>query len=350
MNIKALLAMTLITMSMVTSCRFNRPQARSDRIPNPPAPAESSLPTASPSASQGSQSPTLQFVKGRNDYVVDVDNTPREFIVHVPMDYDPNVPTPVVYMIHGSNQSGRIMYENTHWARKADEETIIIVYPTSWKYRTTEANRVEDKWNTPGTEQIVVPGTELKDDVRFMRTILESIRATFNIDNGRIFASGFSNGGGFVLTRLIPAMNDVFAAYSTAGSGLIGEAQVSEMPVQVSVSLYSILGTNDNKIGENQGIPTPFPLDAQEILNHPSFGPMVEKTTAFLSLDMSHTVESNSTLTRFIFDTSLVGEDNEYIFLMLKGMFHVYPDGSDNRAGIDAADEFWDFFVKHPKP
>lgn len=333
----------LIVLLVSLACRFSRPDAGGGEATEVPL-TESVVSTPEPHIQP------LQFTTGRNDYVIEVDNTPREFIVYVPAGYDPNSPTPVVYMIHGSNQSGQKMYENTHWSRKADEEIIIIVYPTSWKYRTTEANRVEDKWNTPGTEQIVEPGTELKDDVKFMRTILESLQATFNIDEKRIFASGFSNGGGFVLTRLIPQMNDVFAAFSTSGSGLIGEASVSDVPVTISASLYSILGTNDGKISENQGIPTPFPLDAQEILDHPNFGPMLDKTTTFLSLDTAHTVESDPNFTRLIYDTSLVGADNEYIFLMLRGLFHTYPDGGDNRAGIDAADLFWEFFTKHPKP
>lgn len=347
MKNKIIYGSLLIAAILLPSCRFNRP----DRVGESPtsAPATETA-TALPSVTSESLIQTLQFTTGKNEYVTNVDNTPREFIVYVPTGYDPNVPTPVVYMIHGSNQSGKIMYENTHWAKKADEETIIIVYPTSWKYRTTEANRVEDKWNTPGTEQIVAPGTELKDDVKFMRKILENLKATFHIDDKRIFVSGFSNGGGFVLTRLIPQMNDVFAAYSTAGAGLIGEGTAEDVPVQVSVSLYSILGTNDNKVSENQGIPTPFPLDAQEIIEHPNFGPMLDKTTTYLSLDTAHTVESDPNFTRLIYDTSLVGADNEYIFLMLKGLFHVYPDGGDNRANIDAADLFWDFYLMHPKP
>jgi poly(3-hydroxybutyrate) depolymerase len=186
--------------------------------------------------------------------------------------------------------------------------------------------------------------------VKFIRMILDDLKATLNVDEKRIFASGFSNGGGFVLTRLIPQMSDVFAAYSTSGSGLIGGATSLELPVQTGASLYSIIGTNDNKLGEGQGIPVPFPLEPDEIVNHPNFGPMLEKTTAFLALDMSNTVESDPAFTRLIFNTSRADADNEYIFLMLKGLFHVYPDGSDNRAGINAADEFWNFFMQHPKP
>lgn len=347
MKAKTVLTILIIGGVLLASCRFNRPPAQSEPATEaPPAATAKAAPTSAPEP----QAQVLQFNTGRNDYSVNVDNTPREFIGYVPLGYDPNIPTPLVYMIHGSNQSGKIMYENTDWAEKAEQETMIVVYPTSGKYRTTEVNRVEDKWNTPGTEQIVLPGTELKDDVKFMRIILESLKATFNIDDKRIFASGFSNGGGFVLTRLIPDMNDVFAAYSTAGAGLVGEASVADAPVHISASLYSVLGTNDNTISENQGIPIPFPLTEQEIVNDPIFHGMLEKTNAYLNLEQTYTVESDPVFTRFAFANSTAGADNEYIFMMIRGMAHVYPSGDNNRAGIDAADLFWDFFLEHPKP
>ena len=348
------LSLVLFCLIGLSSCRLGGQRRTDPPPPVTPSPANA-VPTeaVTPPAEATATIPAivpLQFVQGRNEYILDVDGKSREFIVYVPSGYDSNLPTPVVYVIHGSNMSGQKMYENTHWARKADEENIIIVYPTSWKYRTTEANRIEDKWNTPGTEQILAPGQELEDDVKFMRMILESLQVTFNIDGKRIFASGFSNGGGFVITRLIPDMNDVIAAYSTAGAGLLGEATASSVPVQVSASLYSIIGTNDDRIAEGQGISTPFPLDEQEIINDATFGPMLERTTAFLNLDMTYTLESDPRLTRFTFANSPLGAGNEYIFLMLKGIHHVYPDGADNPAGIDGADEFWDFFLEHSKP
>lgn len=345
MKTKTILTILIIGGFLLASCRFNRPPARSEPATETPPAATA---TIAPTTASEPHAQVLQFNTGRNDYIINVDNTPREFIVYVPAGYDPDTPTPVVYMIHGSNQSGKIMYENTRWAEKAEQETIIVVYPTSWKYRTTEANRVEDKWNTPGTERIVLPGTELKDDVKFMRIILERLKATFNIDDKRIFASGFSNGGGFVLTRLIPDMNDVFAAYSTAGSGLIGEMNVADMTV--SASLYSVLGTNDNKISEGRGIPIPFPFTEQEIVNDPIFYGMLEKTRVYLNLEQTYTVESAPIFTRFTFSNSAVGADNEYIFMMIRGIAHVYPSGDNNRAGIDAADLFWDFFLEHPRP
>lgn len=337
----------LIISVLVTSCRFNRPNAG-----NEGATESSALPNAtlSPKLTPELQAEQLEFTTGRNDYIINIDNTPREFIVYVPSGYDSNTSTPVVVMCHGSNQSGNIMYENTNWVQKAEEENIIVVFPTGWKYPLVGENGVHEKWNTPGTASEVVEGTELKDDVKFIRSIVESLKVTFNVDEKRIFASGFSNGGGFVLTRLIPAMNDIFAAYSTGGSGLLGAATLEEIPFQVSTSLYSVMGTNDNKISEGQGIPTPFPFTAEELTNDPIFYGMLEKTILLLNLNPTYTVESDADFTRLIYKDSSVGANNEYIFMMIRGIGHIYPSGDNNRAKIDAADLFWDFFLRHPKP
>ena len=93
----------------------------------------------------------------------------------------------------------------------------------------------------------------------------------------------------------------------------------------------------------------PFPFEAADIVSDPLFGGMLGKTTTLLSLDTSYTVESDPDFTRLTYNKSLVGADNEYIFMMIRGIGHIYPSG-DNRAGINVADLFWDFFLKHAKP
>lgn len=35
----------------------------------------------------------------------------------------------------------------------------------------------------------------------------------------------------------------------------------------------------------------------------------------------------------------------EYIFMMIRDMGHVYPNGGNNRAKVDAADLFWESFM-----
>jgi predicted esterase len=304
-----------------------------------PPPTETIQPTITP----------LPFTSGRNEYVIDIDGDPREFIVYLPSGYDPSVPIPVVVMCHGSNQNGNLMYANTGWVAKAEQETFLVVFPTSWKYRLIGETGLHEKWNTPSAAREVVAGTEMKDDVKFMRAIMDSVKTSFNVDQAQIFASGFSNGGMFVLTELIPHMNEVFAAYSTGGASLLNEAASGDLSIRVDTSLYSVVGNSDDKISEGLGISQPFPLTAQAIVADPIFGGMLQRTTTRLDLDLSYSTESDPAFTRLIFNQSLVGADNEYIFMMVRGMGHLYPSGDNNRARVNVADLFWDFFIKHTR-
>jgi polyhydroxybutyrate depolymerase len=345
----------LLILIMLPACQFGPRQNQEQSVSPAPETAVTSPAVPSPSVlvptSSDRAAVPLRFVTGRNDYVTNVDDTNREFIVYVPGGYDPSRPTPVVIMFHGSNQSGDVMYENTNWAARAEQENFIVVFPTSWKYFLTSTNRVEDKWYEHVME-VTEPTVKFKDDVHFIKVIIDQLKATFNLDEKRIFASGFSNGASFVNTRLLVQMNDVFAAFAIAGIGPspAGGGVVDKITDTVNTSLYVMFGTLDAMNADSLGLSLPFPFEAEAIVNSPNFNDVFIRTTTQLGLDMSFTVQSDPNFTKLTFDHSLVGADNELIFQMIRGMSHVYPDGDNNRARLDAADVFWEFFMRHSKP
>lgn len=337
-------ALVVLTSLLLSACRQN---AR----PNGGGRTSTEAPAGTPGADTDTTQP-LSFQIGRNDYVINVDDTPRKFIIHVPVEYDASQPTPVVFMFHGTNGSGEAVYESTHWAKKADEVTAIVVFPSSWRYFLITENDDAAKWNDAGMDRLVSPDTELKDDVKFTRMMLNLLRVTFNVDEKRIFATGFSNGGGFVTTRLMMEMSDTFAAFSTSGSGTkLSESWfAATMPPKVSRSYYSIMGTQDDVISAGQGVPLPFPFNAEAIVANEIFGAMLVNTATYLNLDPSRYEISHprDVYTVFLYNQSLTDDDNEYIFQMIKGMFHVYPDGQTLPGGLDAVEVFWEFFIRHP--
>jgi len=342
---KLVLFLCLIAFS---ACRF-----RGQRDQNPSESATPTVPSLTTSAAPSDESAAdpLSYATGSNSYFINVDDTRRSFIVYVPGGYDPNRPTPVVIAYHASNHNGGSMYKETNWAAKAERENFIVVFPTSWKYLLTSSNQVEAKWYDLVME-VTEPTVEFKDDVRFTRAILDSLNATFNVDEKRMYATGSSNGGSFVITRLLAQMSDVFAAFATtqAGPDFQTEVDASAITARVNTSLYKIFGSQDGLVAKEMGLPLPFPFRAEDILNHPNFRTMLIKTTTVLELDMSYTVQSDPNFTTLTFDQSLVGADNEFIFQMIRGMGHLYPDGENNLAKLDAADVFWDFFTRHSKP
>lgn len=292
----------------------------------------------------------LEYTIGINEYYIEVQGDTRRFLLYVPTGYDPALPTPLMVMFHGSNQHPETMYNKTAWVEKADEETILIAFPASWEYSLIGESGLHEKWNDLILPSLVEPGTELKDDVGFVRAMLTQVQSSFNVDGKRIYASGFSNGSGFVLTRLLLEMNDVFAAFSAAGAGPTQDVDLSALPDFVDTSLYCILGTSDDKIAELSGFPLPFPFTEEEIIQDPAFLNMLNNTADVLDLAHTYSIEADPSFTRLTYDTSLSGGDNEYIFMMILDMNHVYPNGENNPGGIDASDLFWDIFVEHPRP
>ena len=304
-----------------------------------------------PRPSAQSTAPTaMQFEAGRNDFQVDVEGTRRNYLVYVPRSYDANRPTPVVFMYHGTNERGRDMYESTGWAAKADSENFIVVYPSSGSYALKEGGEWQ-KWNTTDLAKQLAEGQMTLDDVKFTRTVLDSLKTTFNVDGKRLYATGFSNGGRFVLTRLIPAMHDVFSAYATAGAGFVEESLDSTIQAGIDAPLYSVLGTEDEILAQVNGIKLPMPMDAEEMVRYPVLGNIFTNTPNVLALSPAYTVQYDQpNFTTLTYDQSLGGTPHQFVFRMVQGMKHVYPGGSDNPAGPNAADLFWDFFKQYSKP
>ena len=54
----------------------------------------------------------------------------RTYLVHIPKDYDPNKPAPVVLALHGAAMNGSMMVWFTGLNKTSDKEGFIVVYPS----------------------------------------------------------------------------------------------------------------------------------------------------------------------------------------------------------------------------
>ena len=113
----------------------------------------------------------------------------REYLLYVPVSYDRNRPTPLVITMHGGALWPAAQREISQWNRVADEHGFIVVYPSGVSGRGPRA------WRAGG-------GPGLLRDVQFISDLIDTLRASYNIDPTRIYANGLSNGGGmaFVLS------------------------------------------------------------------------------------------------------------------------------------------------------
>jgi len=71
------------------------------------------------------------------------------------------------------------------------------------------------------------PGQEHDRDLKFIDAILATLREKYSIDESRIYATGFSNGGLFTYLLLSQRAN-VFAAYAPSGSVLLPQVPLAQ--------------------------------------------------------------------------------------------------------------------------
>ncbi len=146
------------------------------------------------------------YVQNRNNGSMVSSGEKRKYLLYVPRSYDRSKPTPLVISMHGAGGWPTQQMNLSEWNRLAESQRFIVVYPSGAEGAGPRIWRVG-------------PGTGLMKDVRFISALIDKLEAAYHIDPARIYANGFSNGGGmaFVLSCALP---DRIAAV-----GMVGAAQ-----------------------------------------------------------------------------------------------------------------------------
>lgn len=142
------------------------------------------------------------------------DGIEREYLVHVPRDYDPRRATPVVFAFHGGGGHMEHMAGAAYGlSAKADREGFIAVFPNG--YSRLPGGRFAT-WNA-GDCCGDARDRDI-DDVGFVRRVHADVARRLNVDRRRVFAAGMSNGG-MMSYRLACEAADLFRAVaSVAGT------------------------------------------------------------------------------------------------------------------------------------
>jgi polyhydroxybutyrate depolymerase len=282
---------------------------------------------------------TSAFAQKRFDMVMTVDSVEREFIVVRPSGPAPAGGYPIVMMFHGSSGNGEKFFNISGWKEKGEEEKFIAVFPSALEYCMIENGRQHrtTKWNNGATQEEACPVQILKDDVFFVRKMLDTIQSVFPIDRNRIYASGFSNGGVFV-GKLAIEMSDVFAALTMASGSL--NPLDSARPKR-NIPLAYIVGANDPGVLERVGLPViPFNDSALAVLNGVN-----DRILPTFNLTYDYTrSESENTMTWRYATPASAEPASEFSITLIKGLEHQYPNGTNHPTV--AANAFWNFFQR----
>lgn len=284
----------------------------------------------------------LEWQTGRNDYDVEINGDVRNFIINVPASYDGSTAVPLVLMLHGSSGTGEKFYNISRWAEKGEAENFIAVFPTALKYRLIDG-KMSTKWSSAGLANDVPEGTVIKDDVPFLRGLIDLCKNTFSIDGRRVYISGFSNGGGFVKSEVVPRMGDVIAAANATGG--VGIPIISPIEGDRNMPVFNISGTKDDRIWEAIGEPKELPIQAEEIEAHDFLWSSLKNMCTMMGVDTTYREQPHiPEYNLMIFDKTLDPQASEYIFMMVKELEHRYPNGGNNPRGVIAVDVLWPWF------
>lgn len=131
--------------------------------------------------------------------------TLREYILYVPESLDREQPNPLVFNFHGYTSNMRQQEFFSDMNKDAEKNGFILVYPNGLVNEIDGAS----SWNAGGC---CAYGEELtRDDVGFVRRLLEELEEKMCIDPSRVYAAGMSNGG-FMSHYLACEAADIIAA------------------------------------------------------------------------------------------------------------------------------------------
>jgi len=265
----------------------------------------------------------------------------RTYLLHIPAHYDTIRRAPLVIVLHGHGESASNFEKYTGMSDKADQEGFIAVYP--------QALGDPSDWHT------AIDGPATRDDIAFVRNIIDLLERNYRIDHNRIYAAGHSNGG-FMAYRLASTLSDKLAAVGvTAGSiGMIDDRNdtLRIAPPAHPVSVIHFHGIADPSVPYAGGAESDGPDNIVSVRNTIKFWIKADRC------DPGRVTRSISDNGNVIIDRYQPCAKNTAVALytIVDGThrwpgddvpWYTFPGRDDS--DVVATDVMWDFFAAHPR-
>src|SRR5439155_27285679 len=149
----------------------------------------------------------------------------RSYQIHIPPNYDPAKPTPLVLALHGASMDAPTLERFTGISAKADQAGFIVVYPNG-----TGPGQILLTWNAGA-----FPGMLSKrkvNDVGFQGKVLDDVATVANVDAKRVYCTGLSNGA-MMAYRLAAEMSERIAAVAAVAGTMVCDECKPKRPVPI---------------------------------------------------------------------------------------------------------------------
>ena len=257
----------------------------------------------------------------------------REYLLYVPKSYDRAKPTPLVISMHGGAMWPAAQKEIDRWDRVADAHGFIVVYPSGV---SGDGPRAWSAGREPGMTR----------DVQFISELIDTLRASYHIDQTRIYANGLSNGGGMAFA-LSCKLSDRIAAVGVVATAIFlpWSACTDERPVP----MIAFHGTDDRQAlysgGTSWVAPGVFP-------NIPIWTARWAERNRCQPTPVEWAVAAD--VMRIEYPNC--AENAAVVLYRIEGGGHTWPGGGPlpewfvgtTTQSIDASGLMWAFFREHP--
>jgi polyhydroxybutyrate depolymerase len=154
----------------------------------------------------------------------------RSYMAHVPPCAADAGAMPVVLNFHGGGGNGETAEIAYGLNRKAETHCFIAVHPNGTPSEAGSDGRLQ-YWNG-GDALSIKEIDQTADDVGFIRAVIADLSARHPVDRKRIFATGISNGA-WMVQRLACEASDLVAAIAPVAGGLAVSTCAPPRPVPV---------------------------------------------------------------------------------------------------------------------
>lgn len=247
----------------------------------------------------------------------------RTYILYLPQSASTEA-MPLMLALHGFTQNGQTMMGLSGFNALAEEHQFVVAYPYG----------VNTSWN------VGVAGGSGVDDVGFLLALIDTIATKANIDQSRVYASGFSNGG-FMSYRLACEASHRIAAIAPVAGTMVNATYNACFPTR-PMPLIHIHGTSDFIVPYNGS--TTFQSVDVSVEYWTTGNNCPTQPEVFQYPDL---VADNSTVEAYVY--GLCNEGVEVRLLKINNGGHTWP-GSSASGGIgitnmdiSASAEIWDF-------
>lgn len=318
----------LVTLLTLTSCGI--PVSSAKAVMGKNNSTSSGQVTTSPIASTGCGKPSFVIPGTSASETLFSGGIPRSYLLFIPKDYQDTIAHVLVLNFHGHGSNALQQASRTDFSTLANAHSVIVAYPqgvvgpdhhTGWA--------TGPRWNP----QV--------NDVLFTSDLLNYLQKTLCINPQRIYATGFSNGGGMtnMLACKLAGRIAAFASVSGAYPAMPGGCH----PVR-PVPIVEFHGTADPIV----------PYNGAPWKGYPSVSSWLQQ---WVQRD-----GCKPTPTIFFHIANVIGEkwtgcrdDVTLVHYRISGMGHMWPKHLMIRTKrsttmFDATQLIWSFFQQYPLP